>query len=148
MKEYDEKLSQQRIASGAEPQFVVNLPSIIFPKKQLVNFTDTHLIGFGNDDDERKYGYQRLDSTQLKYPVSMQMIIEFIQLNRHLIKHEKEAHLSINYDGLKDEEKECNYPPLPLEETISMMMKDDISLYEFDDRFANSELIYGILVNK
>ena len=42
----------------------------------------------------------------------------------------------------------CVGGPMTCNTGMSMMMKDDVSSYEFDDSFAHSELIYGILVNK
>lgn len=140
-------------------------------KKFLVKFKSTHLIGFWTDD-EKPHEYDHLESTYLTYPITLHMILEFVRLNRHLMKCDENDDLSLNYDkvdkisddddnkddddikdddGASNEEEDYDssvYRPLPIEDIIANIIKDDVSFYELDDRFYNSELIYGILINK
>ncbi len=75
------------------------------------------------------------------------MLLKFLQLNRHFFKVEKEI-LVFNKD-YTDDDKLCadNYPPLPLEQALAENT-DDSAFFELDDRYSESELVFGILVNR
>jgi len=99
--------------------------------KPLVDFDTPALIVTvkGSQEDRGRY---------LKYDITAQAILKFLELNRKLLKDE-------NGDIVLDE-SEVEHPPLKFEKELRDLIdrRLDARITEFDDQFNNNELVYGI----
>jgi hypothetical protein len=76
----------------------------------------------------------------LKYDITAQAILEFLELNRKLLKQEEKT------GNILVEESKVEHPPLDFEKQLKSLiaLKQDARITEFDDQFSSSELVYGI----
>jgi hypothetical protein len=99
--------------------------------KPLVNFNTTALVvtDEGSQDERGRY---------LKYDISAQAILSFLEQNRKLLKDGE--------DGIEVDESEVDHPPLAFEKQLTNLidMHIDARITEFDDQFSGKELVYGI----
>jgi len=98
--------------------------------KPLVHFNTPALI-VTNDGAQDRGRY-------LKYDITAQAILKFLELNRNLLKDE-------NGDIVLDE-SEGEHPPLDFEKELRSFIGYgyDARITEFDDQFNSNELVYGI----
>lgn len=111
--------------------------------RQTVNFESTALIGMWHDEEPNRTDH--LKSSSLDYPITPTMILEFIQKNRQFFYNENSTEIVFNENHVG--KTSDDFSPLRIENTISKI-KDDISIYEFDDEYSEAELLYAIIVNK
>jgi len=91
---------------------------------------------------DRAQGDKHSESSSLHYPITAAAILTFIQLNRHLINDK----LGFRKEGIN--KQPGDFPELKIEAQLQTLGKFDAEIWEFDDRFEKSELVYSIIVNK
>lgn len=152
IRDRDEKLNRAAPLSESQKKLVAK------GKKIYADFQSIHLIGLyrdENDDCDEMKLFERapenilnsLDAhnDDIHRPVSLQMLHEFFQLNRHFFIDKKRGKFIFNDEhGGKSPD---DYPPFEVEELISSM-NSDIIIYEFDDDDAEFELLYSIIINR
>lgn len=136
-------------------------------KKRLVNFKNTNNII--TNEGKPPYGKTTFQDRVLKYPISLGMILDFISENRHFLTMKGELmfeeapkdRLDMLLNILRAVEGELLFDDSPektevgtakvkeVEKVLRILhAKSDSIIIEFDDKFSNEELVYGIMVNK
>jgi hypothetical protein len=101
--------------------------------KKLVDFdTPAHIVTQdGAQPDRGRY---------LKYDITAQAILKFLELNRNLLKEDKDG------GDIVLDESEGENPPLAFETKLRKFigLGQDARIIEFDDEFSSKNLVYGI----
>ena len=112
-------------------------------KKKLVAFYSPHFIGLTRDEvpvDESQ-------SWTLKEPICYKNLLEFLKMNRHLLKYS--AKRGVDFNGDIVDENPHEMPPMELETYLREIREgDDAEIWEFDDKFNGNELLYAIIINR
>jgi len=115
--------------------------------KDLVKFANVSNIITRHCEDSKRH----LQSTFLKKPIIFSEVVEFARENRNLLKEIHDVH-SDEYKlrNLEDREKPWNkFPKSSMEKDFEALgRKFDGEIVEFDDEFDNSELLFGIVLNR
>ena len=113
-------------------------------KEGMVEFDKSSLIITQGADDENRL----FKNTYLKYPITAAAVQSFLENNRKL------GFLGYD-DGIvfkPGSRKSRNQPvteEFPIEQKLKVLMeKFDAEIVEFDDQFASSECLYGVVVNR
>ena len=107
----------------------------------IVQFDTPALVVTKNSDDKARH----LQSTVMKHSVTFPAILEFVQKNRNLIGEECAALKPVEDRKKKPED----FPKLKIEKRLEKMIsRFDIAVWEFDDEFESSELVFSIILNK
>jgi hypothetical protein len=87
-----------------------------------------------------QHGSQADRGRYLKYDITAQAILKFLDLNRNLLKDDKNGNMEV------EEKSEGEHPPTGFEKLLRTLIerKQDARITEFDDQFNNKELVYGI----
>ena len=78
----------------------------------------------------------------LKYDVTPQAILEFVQKNRHLLNQDRNGDLIFDDKTPLEKRPKSLYYEAHLEKLIRRDI--DVRIVEFDDQFNSEELVYGI----
>ena len=104
-----------------------------------VTFVRSDLIIKQNDE----FDINNRANAYLKTSVSAAAMLQFLQLNRNFYTEE------LGFNKRHAEKSSADMDPLFCEDNIQMMAeKYDAEFWEFDDQFADSELVYGVIVNR
>jgi hypothetical protein len=134
---------------------------------RLVDFKNTNnIITTGGKPPDGKTTFQ---NRNLKYPISLGMILDFISENRQfltmkgerMLKEAPKDRLQMLLNILRAAQGELLFDDSPektelgiekvkeVEKVLrTLHAKSDSIIIEFDDQFSNEELVYGIMVNK
>ena len=109
-------------------------------EKPLVDFYRSDLI-------MTQSGSQRNNPNRyLKYPVTLDAMLEFLGNNRHLLKDSKEDN-AFEFQQLATESKAL--PELVTERELETLSIFDGEIIDYSDKKTNKEgLVYGITINK
>ena len=108
---------------------------VAFQKPELIITQNTDIV-----DESRKHAF-------LKYPVSLTHIREFINLNSKFLTFLEGGKILFNPKfETKGVSRSVNELPLHLFDKVSAT--DDADIWEFDDNFADKDLVYGAIVNR
>ncbi len=99
-----------------------------------------------------KESERHLQSTLLKKPITLSEVVAFIRENRNLIE-EFPGTFSDSFDLRCWEDRERHpdkFRKLKMEDDFEMLIdrKLDAEIWEFDDEFDDTELLFGIVVNR
>jgi hypothetical protein len=109
--------------------------------EDIVQFDTPSLVVTKHCDSSKRH----LQSTVLKHSVTFPAILEFVQKNRNLIGEECAALKPVEDRKKKPED----FPKLKIEKRLEKMIsRFDIAVWEFDDEYESSELVFAIVVNK
>lgn len=106
-----------------------------------IKFRSPHLIGVSHNQGEADF----IKSSTLDYPITIDMILDFLKQNRNFFQQEKAEKVSFNKDGIG--KSPDDYPPLLLE-TFLMEVSDDCAFFEFRHKNSDYELVWAIILNK
>ena len=153
VRDHDERLNRATVLSSSQKKRIKEGGKIY------ADFQSIHLIGFHRDESnetEEMDVFERppvkiLNSLEshnddLHQPISLQMILDFIQLNRHFFEQPMDGVYSFNYEY--DGKSPDDFPPLGIEKYSISLMNADAIIYEFDDEDAEVELLYSIIINR
>lgn len=108
---------------------------------KFANFQRTTLIL-----TDRAVAHTHIEHSVIKHEITADNILQFLKLNRNLFI-ENNNNLEFREEGIDMQPEECT--ELVIESRLRLLKENiDADIWEFDDKFEKSELVFAIIVNR